>query len=60
VRWKNILIRFIVGGIAVSAFAALRRFIKRFRLSGLVATALAGLGWLVSAGGLYWLFLRRA
>jgi hypothetical protein len=39
---------------------ATETFIKRFRLSGLVATALAGLGWLVSAGGLYWLFLRRA
>jgi hypothetical protein len=34
------------------------QLIMRFHQSGLASTALAGIAWIASAFGLYWLFLR--
>jgi len=49
----------ILGAIALAVYCGIScQLMKRFQLSGLSSTALAGFGWLGLAFGLYWLILR--
>jgi hypothetical protein len=47
------------GAVALALYCLIScKLMKRFEFSGLASTALAGIGWLASTFGLYWLFLR--
>jgi hypothetical protein len=47
------------GAVAIAFYSGITcQLMKRFQLTGLTSTALAGVGWLGLAFGLYWLFLR--
>jgi hypothetical protein len=47
------------GAVALAFYSGITcQLMKRFQLSGLTSTALASVGWLGLAFGLYWLFLR--
>ncbi len=49
----------ICGAIGLAVYSWIScQLMKRFQLSSLASTALASVGWLGSAFGLYWLFLR--
>jgi hypothetical protein len=49
----------IFGAVALAFYNGITcQLMKRFQLSALTSTALAGVGWLGLAFGLYWLFLR--
>ena len=51
----------IFGAIALGIYSGIScQLMKRFQLSGVPAAALAGVGWLGSAFGLYWVVLRGA
>lgn len=51
----------IFGAIALAVYSGIScQLMKRFQLSGVHATALAGVGWLGSALGLYWVILSGA